>query len=164
MILSSKNLSKENRQGTLLKMLLIQMSDDPLLQEETFHNYAPNDKYEKLYAKYWLNITQDSKLNSLPLHNLISMLANREQIFDTLNYLDPSNDQFDDPMKMKRNIPKKSFQIKENELKIVPELVRIMQMSLHPPHAIEKNRDTKGYENDSLVNCIKNLQILIIRN
>ena len=145
MIHSSKNLSNENRQGTLLKMLLIQMSDDPLLQEETFDNYAPSDKYEKLYAKYWLNITQDSKLNSLPLHNLISMLANREQIFDKLNYMDPTIDQYEDPLKIKRNIHKKSFQIKENELKIVPEFLRIMQMSLHPPHAIEKNRDTKGY-------------------
>ena len=73
------------------------------------------------------------------------MLANREQIFDKLNYMDPTIDQYEDPLKIKRNIHKKSFQIKENELKIVPELLRIMQMSLHPPHAIEKNRDTKGY-------------------
>jgi hypothetical protein len=43
-----------------------------------------------------------------------------------------------------KNTQKGHISIKDDDLKIDPELLRVMQMSLHPPHAMET--DVKGHK------------------
>ena len=87
LILSSINLTNETRRGTLLRMLLNQMGDDLQLQKATFEHYIPRDKYSQLYAKHWLHTSEENQLNQLPLHDLISVLTNREHVFDQSSIL-----------------------------------------------------------------------------
>ena len=80
LILSSDRIFKDSKTGSLLKMLLTQMEDDPDLQREVFLHYVSNETFPKLFAKHWLR-RQDLD-GELPLHDLIALVANREDGFD----------------------------------------------------------------------------------
>ena len=84
LILSSQKISskqKNPKPGSLLKMLLTQMEDDPDLQRAVFLHYVSNKTNAKLFAKHWLQ--EDDELDeNLPLHDLIALLANRDDGFD----------------------------------------------------------------------------------
>ena len=82
LILSSHKISStEKNPGSLLKMLLTQMEDDPDLQRAVFLHYVSNKTNAKLFAKHWLQ-NDDEVDDNLPLHDLIALLANRDDGFD----------------------------------------------------------------------------------
>lgn len=156
MIASSADIRRETRKGTLLRMLLTQMGDDTELQESVFKHYVSPEVYKELYAGHWLDVSGNSDLSRVPLHDLISMLANREQQFDRVKKLKvrrnkkklvpPKNH----PLQGRKKRLRKSLTeptIMSNELKIGSDLLRVMQMSLHPPHAL----DQQGAEDGKVV-------------
>ena len=83
LILTNNEVFEENRGGSLLKMLLTQMEDDPDLQRAVFTHYVSNVTFPKLYAKNWLR--RESGLDGLPLHDLIALLANRKSKLDRVS-------------------------------------------------------------------------------
>lgn len=87
---SSEAIGKESRRGTLLRMLLTQMGDDPELQHDVFTHYVNPNDFSELFAGHWLNISQENDLAKLPLHDLVAMLANREHQFDRSSVLQRS--------------------------------------------------------------------------
>ena len=60
-------------------MVLTQMSVDPELQRATFKHYVSQLQHEDLYSGAWLNISNDEEIAQIPLHDLVSMLTNREK-------------------------------------------------------------------------------------
>ena len=68
-----------DRVGTLLKLLLSQMSDEDAQKHLT--QSFPRHKNPHFYADYWID--NDKQMNrNLSLNNLISALSKRENLFD----------------------------------------------------------------------------------
>ena len=81
MIASNPDWSRENRPGTLLKMLLYQTEDLPVLQKTLFRHYVRFTDFPQLFAKSWLK-NFDEKQEDLPLHDLVFALTDRLHSFE----------------------------------------------------------------------------------
>ena len=78
-VILSANVTNVDRIGTLLKMLLSQMNDEDAQKHLT--QLFPRTKYAHFYADYWLD-NHNQMNGNLTLHNLISALSKRENLFD----------------------------------------------------------------------------------
>ncbi len=79
---SSMEMAKEQKIGTLLKMLLTQVERDETLQRAVFNHYVDRDRFGSLYSDKWLNPETRKEAENVALHELVLMLAKRDHHYE----------------------------------------------------------------------------------
>ena len=95
------------------------MSDEDAQKHLT--QLFPKDKYANFYADYWLHNLKQENAGNLTLHNLISALSKRENLFNLLTKETMSGGLM--------------FKTSEEKMR---QLLPMLKKSINPPHAIGK--------------------------